>query len=80
MQTRDEIGVLHNCREFSQPLDCLHLAMQTYTENVRLYCLISVVRSRVEGSSQNPGFVRNTVQNSGQRIRPLPGKRDSSKS
>ena len=28
MQTRDEVEVLHNCREFSQPLECLYQAMQ----------------------------------------------------
>ena len=29
MQTRDEVEGLHNCREFSQPLECLYQAMQT---------------------------------------------------
>ena len=29
MQTRDEVEGLHNCLEFSQPLSCLYLAMQT---------------------------------------------------
>ena len=29
MQTRDEVEDLHNCREFSQPLECLYQAMQT---------------------------------------------------
>ena len=28
MQTRDKVEGLHNCREFSQPLECLHQAMQ----------------------------------------------------
>ena len=29
MQTQDEVEGLHNCREFSQPLECLYQAMQT---------------------------------------------------
>ena len=29
MQTRDEAEGLHNCLEFSQPLNCLYQAMQT---------------------------------------------------
>ena len=29
MQTRDEVEGLHNCREFSQPLECSYQAMQT---------------------------------------------------
>ena len=28
MLTRDEVEGLHNCCEFSQPLECLHQAMQ----------------------------------------------------
>ena len=28
-QTRDEVEGLHNCQEFSQPLECLCQAMQT---------------------------------------------------
>ena len=29
MQTRDEVEGLHNCRELSQPFECLYQAMQT---------------------------------------------------
>ena len=29
VKTRDEVEGLHNCREFSQPLECLHQVMQT---------------------------------------------------
>ena len=29
MQTRDEVECLHNCREFSQPLECLYQDKQT---------------------------------------------------
>ena len=29
MQTQDEVEGLHNCRGFSQPLECLYQAMQT---------------------------------------------------
>ena len=28
MQTRDEVEGFHNCREFSQPFECLYQAMQ----------------------------------------------------
>ena len=30
MQTRDEVEGLRNCREFSQPLECLYQAMQIH--------------------------------------------------
>ena len=29
MQTLDVVSGLHNCHEFSQPLECLYQAMQT---------------------------------------------------
>ena len=29
MQTLDVVSGLHNCQEFSQPLECLYQAMQT---------------------------------------------------
>ena len=29
MQTLDFVSDLHNCQEFSQPLECLYQAMQT---------------------------------------------------
>ena len=29
MQTRDEVEGLQNCREFSQPHECLYQALQT---------------------------------------------------
>ena len=40
MQTRDEVEGLHNCREFSQPLECLYQAMQTQEKSARaiLFC------------------------------------------
>ena len=34
MQTRDEVEGLHNCREFSQPLECLYQAMQTQEKSL----------------------------------------------
>ena len=37
MQTRDEVEGLHDCREFSQRLECLYQAIQT-REKV-FYCL-----------------------------------------
>ena len=34
MQTRDEVEGFHNCREFSQSLECLYQAMQTQEKKV----------------------------------------------
>ena len=39
MQTRDEVQGLHNCREFSQPLECLYEAMQTQEKSFLLLLL-----------------------------------------
>ena len=36
MQIRDEVEGLHNCREFTQPLDCLYQAMQTQEKSFLL--------------------------------------------
>ena len=36
MQTRDEVEGLHNCLEFSQPLECLYQAMQTQEKSFLL--------------------------------------------
>ena len=36
MQIRDEVKGLHNCREFSQPLECLYQDMQTQEKNFLL--------------------------------------------
>ena len=36
MQTRDEVEGLHNCREFSQRLECLYKAMQTQEKSFLL--------------------------------------------
>ena len=36
MQTRDKVKDLHNCREFSQPLECLNQAMQTQEKSFLL--------------------------------------------
>ena len=36
MQTRDEVEGLHNCREFSQPLEWLYQAMQTQEKSFLL--------------------------------------------
>ena len=33
MQTRDEVEGLHNCLEFSEPLECLYQATQTQEKN-----------------------------------------------
>ena len=41
MQTREEVEGLHNCREFSQPLECLHQAMQTQEKSFLLLLLTS---------------------------------------
>ena len=36
MQTRDEVEGLHNCREFSQRLECLYQDMQTQEKSFLL--------------------------------------------
>ena len=36
MQTRDEVECLHNCREFSQRLECLYQAKQTQEKSFLL--------------------------------------------
>ena len=36
MQTRDKVEGLHNYREFSQPLKCLYLPMQTQEKSFLL--------------------------------------------
>ena len=36
MQTRDEVEGLHNCREFSRPLECLYQVMQTQEKSFLL--------------------------------------------
>ena len=36
MQTRDEVEGLHNCREFSQLLECLYEGMQTQEKSFLL--------------------------------------------
>ena len=37
METGDEVEGLHNCREFSQHLECLYQAMQTQGKSFFLY-------------------------------------------
>ena len=43
MQTRDDVEGLHDCLEFSQPLECLYQAMQTQEKSFLLlkYCFFS---------------------------------------
>ena len=36
MQTLDFVSGLHNCQEFSQPLECLYQAMQTQEKSFLL--------------------------------------------
>ena len=36
MQTRDEVEGLHNCREFSQALECLYQDMQTQEKSYKI--------------------------------------------
>ena len=36
MQTLDVVSGLHNCQEFSQPLECLYQAMQTQEKSLLL--------------------------------------------
>ena len=55
MQTRDEVEGLHNCREFSQPLECLYQAMQTQEKSFLL--LFSAV-ARPNGQPRQAGVAR----------------------
>ena len=41
MQTRDDVEGLHNCREFSQRLECLYEAMQTQEKSIKREILTS---------------------------------------
>ena len=45
MQTRDEVAGLHNCREFSQRLECLCQVMQTQKKKV-FYCFYKITLPR----------------------------------
>ena len=42
MQTRDEVEGLHNCQEFSQPLECLYQAMQIQEKNFSIAFIILI--------------------------------------
>ena len=55
MQTRDEVEGLHNCREFSQPLECLYQAMQTQ-ENV-FYCFYKITSSKNYNAGKDEKFI-----------------------
>ena len=45
MQTLDFVSGLHNCLEFSQPLECLYQAMQTQQKKV-FYCFYKITSSK----------------------------------
>ena len=49
MQTLDFVSGLHNCQEFSQPLECLYQAMQTQ-EKV-FYCFYKLTFPRKKKNS-----------------------------
>ena len=49
MQTFDFASGLHNCQEFSQPLECLYLAMQTQGKN--FYCFYKITFPRKKKNS-----------------------------
>ena len=42
MQPRDEVEGLHDCLEFSQPLECLYQAMQTQEKSFLLLIKIEL--------------------------------------
>ena len=39
MQTEDEVEGLHNCRKFSQPLECLYQPMQTQEKKEKKFSI-----------------------------------------
>ena len=55
MQTRGEVEGLHNCREFSQPLECLYQAMQTQ-EKV-FYCFYKITSSKNYNAGKDEKFI-----------------------
>ena len=55
MQTRDEVEGLHNCREFSQPLECLYQAMETQ-EKVS-YCFYKITSSKNYNAGKDEKFI-----------------------
>ena len=50
MQTLDVVSGLHNCREFSQPLECLYQATQTQ-EKKNFYCCYKITFPRRKKNS-----------------------------
>ena len=44
MQTRDEVEGFYNCREFSQPLECLYQAIQIQERSFLLLLKITLMR------------------------------------
>ena len=63
MQTRDEVEGLHDCQEFSQPLECLYQAMQTQDKSFQLLLLNKMSASAKKKVAQQvckdfPSFTR----------------------
>ena len=50
MQTRDEVEGLHNCREFSQRLECLYQAMQTQEKSFLLFLEKNIPEKKTQNS------------------------------
>ena len=52
MQTLHEVEGLHNCREFSQPLECLYRAMQTQDKSLLLLYKITYSKNYNAGKDE----------------------------
>ena len=50
MQTRVKVEGLHNCREFSQRLECLYQAMQTQEKSLPIASIKKLSRNKTQNS------------------------------
>ena len=60
MQTRDEVEGLHNCREFSQRLECLYQAMQTQEKSFLLLSYNNFPEKKTQNSLYGTDKKRNS--------------------
>ena len=61
MQTRDEVEGLHNCGEFSQPLECLYQALQTQEKSFLLLLWNNFSKNYHAGKDKRNHFIDQNV-------------------
>ena len=61
MQTRDILSGLHNCLEFSQPLECLYKVMQTRKFKKKRFLLLN--SHVLEKNLWHPGYFQKRQNN-----------------